>query len=279
MENLFAALRFTEDPNLADNVYWYLCDFPVKEGDRVLAPVGAHNGLQFARVERVTAGTEQSAPYDMRLIKRIAAKFGARRFPLDCARNCRELGGVRTDGKRFTRFGAFLRSDFPAYMREKDAETLQSYGVTALIDLREEKERQKGETAQNFFSVCSCPMAAEGFDYLTFSESAGLRSALRICARTDGCVLFGCTAGKDRTGVLAAFLLLCAGVRAESVTEDFFLSERFVGETKGEQRKQAFSDFLQAVHRTGVAEYLRGLGLCDSETERIKQKLIGYYGR
>ena len=102
----FAALRFTEDENIADRVYRYRADFAVKAGERVLAPVGSHDRLQCARVERVLEAKEEDAPYDVRLIKYVRAPLGARSFVWE-GRTCLELGGVRYDGKRFTRFGAF----------------------------------------------------------------------------------------------------------------------------------------------------------------------------
>lgn len=99
---LFAALRFTEDPNLRDRVYWYISTIPVEENERVLAPVGPHDRLQCARVERVSRGTEE--PYPAALCKRVAAKYGAR----EIAHGCFELGGVRYDDRHYTRFGHIL---------------------------------------------------------------------------------------------------------------------------------------------------------------------------
>lgn len=102
----YAALRFTEDENIADRVYWYRCGFAVQAGERVLAPVGSHDRLQCARVERVLEAKEADAPYDPALLKDVAAPYGARTFLWE-GRLCKELGGVRYDAKRFTRFGVF----------------------------------------------------------------------------------------------------------------------------------------------------------------------------
>lgn len=97
---LFAALRFTADENLAERVYWYISPFPVKEGERVLAPVGPHDKLQCARVER-TASLTEKAPYPPVLCKRILAKYGER----EVKEGVFDLGGVRYDGRHFTRLG------------------------------------------------------------------------------------------------------------------------------------------------------------------------------
>lgn len=45
--------------------------------------------------------------------------------------------------------------------------------------------------------------------------------ALRVMAYRDGAVLFHCAAGKDRTGVVAAFALEVAGVTREAIVADY----------------------------------------------------------
>ncbi len=128
MKRLFAALRFCGDKNIADKVYWYLCGFAVSSGERVLAPVGAHNRLQCARVEQTKETDEQNAPYDMRLIKKVAAKYGARGRRLGGFVS-RDLGGVRYDNKHYTRYGVFLLSE----SAPPETERLKSrYGVLPL---------------------------------------------------------------------------------------------------------------------------------------------------
>ena len=109
MKRDFAALRFTADSNLSDRVYWYLTEFALSQGERVLAPVGVHDRLQEARVEKTLSAEERDAPYDLRLIKKVAAKYGARKLVLDGA-ELLEFGGVRYDEKHFTPFGRLLLS-------------------------------------------------------------------------------------------------------------------------------------------------------------------------
>ena len=120
----FAALRFTEDENLRGRVYWYLIGFPAEEGEEVLAPVGPHDRLQKARVERLLSACEEDAPYDVRFIKRAAAKYGERTVDVDGV-PCLEFGGVRCDGRHFTRFGVLLSAE----------ETPDLHGLGAYADL------------------------------------------------------------------------------------------------------------------------------------------------
>lgn len=128
MTRTFAGLRFSGDPNLSDKTYWYLCAFPVKAGDAVLAPVGVRNKLQAAAVERTLAAEERDAPYDLRLIKEVAAPLGARKLMAD-GREFLEFGGVRYDEKHFTPFGKLLW----AKTAPEKAEELHAYGVQKIF--------------------------------------------------------------------------------------------------------------------------------------------------
>ncbi len=128
MKRLFCALRFTEDENLAGRTYWYVCDFPAEEGESVLAPVGSRNGLQRAVVERIKLCEERDAPYDMRLIKRVEARAGERLLTADGVR-CVELGGVKYDAKRYTRFRRVLVSE----QIPQRTEELKAYGVARIL--------------------------------------------------------------------------------------------------------------------------------------------------
>jgi len=129
---LFAALRFIEDENISDRVYWYLSERTCSAGELVLAPVGARSRLQLARVERTLSCEAQDAPYDMRLIKRVEAAYGERR-PVFGGMPCTEFGGLKYDGKRYTRFRRILvAEDCPPYSQETERE-LRAYGAETFI--------------------------------------------------------------------------------------------------------------------------------------------------
>lgn len=106
----FAALRFTEDVRLSDRVYWYLTDLDVKEGEAVLAPVGAHDRLQKARVEKTLKADDAHAPYPVALIKRVAARAGEREKEIRGV-PCLDFGGVLYDDRHYTRFGRLYRAE------------------------------------------------------------------------------------------------------------------------------------------------------------------------
>lgn len=129
----FAALRFVGDPNLSDRAYWYLAEFPLSAGERVLAPVGVHDKLQCALVERTVRAEESAAPYDLRLIKRVTAKLGARKLVAG-ENEFLEFGGVRYDEKHFTPFGRVLL----ARRESSGLDGISAYGFTKQLDMRDE---------------------------------------------------------------------------------------------------------------------------------------------
>ena len=61
---------------------------------------------------------------------------------------------------------------------------------------------------------------------------------LRLCQKNkEGCILFHCADGKDRSGLAAALLLLMLGVDKETVIEDYLKSNENT-KVKGERREK-----------------------------------------
>ena len=72
--HMFVSVEFPDDPNVAGNTYWYLCEYDgVDIGTYVVAPLGSHNRLQIGVVRRVLFAEEAFAPYPLSRIKRIEA--------------------------------------------------------------------------------------------------------------------------------------------------------------------------------------------------------------
>lgn len=128
MKRLFVALRFAEDKNISDRMYWYLSEFPLSLGERVLAPVGMHDRIQCAVVERTLEAEENDAPYDIRLIKRVEARAGARKLVAG-GEELLEFGGIKYDEKHYTRFGQLLLA-----RQMPDRAALDGLGVTKVSE-------------------------------------------------------------------------------------------------------------------------------------------------
>lgn len=146
MTEHFASLRFFEDERISDKLYWYLSGFRLREGEEVLAPVGMHNRLQRAVAERVLDADRGHAPYDLRFIKRVEARYGERRLVFgNCV--CFELGGLRYDEKRYTRYRRIL---FSAQIPdEEELKKLRAYGVAEVLTGSAEELVRRGALAEH----------------------------------------------------------------------------------------------------------------------------------
>jgi hypothetical protein len=133
-KDFYAAIRFLDDENLVDRVYWYRSDFSLAVGELVLAPVGIHDRLQLARVERTIWAEEREAPYDIRLVKSLAEKYGCRKMVVGRL-TCYEAGGVKYDDRHYTRLKRVLVSPFCGEPTDEERESLKDYGVTEILPI------------------------------------------------------------------------------------------------------------------------------------------------
>ncbi len=159
-----------------------------------------------------------------------------RRIPLSDTLNLRDLGGYAAKNGGITRWNAFLRSACPNSLSERDGEILRGLGVTDVIDLRgggNADEVMRGYEALPFIDVHRIPIGDESvpktasevpYGYLRMAEHCNIPQVFRILADSRGGVIFHCFAGKDRTGVVAAMLLMLAGVADEDIIADYTLT-------------------------------------------------------
>lgn len=156
------------------------------------------------------------------------------RLPLEGVVNARELGGFPTRSGAETQWHRFVRSDALTRATSDDVEFLRNYGVRAVLDLRGEDEAAKdpdvflGDDVAyaniSLFDINIADYEAARKKYpdgkfhassvydAMFENADAVRACMEFIADApEGCVLFHCVVGKDRTGVLAALLMLLAG--------------------------------------------------------------------
>ncbi|MCR6673978.1 MAG: tyrosine-protein phosphatase [Devosia ginsengisoli] len=134
-----------------------------------------------------------------------------------------------------------------------------------------------------------------------YAAAAALAQVLRIIADAPpGAVLFHCTAGKDRTGIVAALLLGIAGVEAALIVEDYALTARLIAPivadiTAGAVARGAdpasFQRLLASEPATmaaatlafitaefgSIAAYIERIGLTPITIERLRNRLVGEF--
>ncbi|MGH9079937.1 MAG: tyrosine-protein phosphatase, partial [Acidimicrobiales bacterium] len=169
-----------------------------------------------------------------------------RAVALDGCVNFRDLGGYRTGDGRSVRWRRLFRADGLNRLSEADRGVLTGLGMATVIDLRTVDEA----TTRGRFPVELVPVRYLDLpltDVLPSTEELpSWRQASYVASRYlemvtagapvltlaiealagDGSLpaVFHCSAGKDRTGVLAALILAFLGVPDETIVDDYVLS-------------------------------------------------------
>ena len=102
----------------------------------------------------------------------------SRKLPLPTVENCRDLGGIHTEQGRMVRPGLLVRSANLHDARHDDLETLAHRGISNVIDLRTDPERDlKPDRLLEDWSFYALP---------TFRETKALRLQLRDIVTRPG---------------------------------------------------------------------------------------------
>lgn len=170
-----------------------------------------------------------------------------RHWNLPNTHNVRDLGGYALPAGGTTKWRRILRADNLHHLDEQSRRTLTDAGLRLVVDLRNDREtstepnpfREHPGLAYVNVSLFGALAPIAMLD-TPFDMAARYRDALDQCgeplvdvlgqisAAPDGMVIFHCTAGKDRTGVVAALILSLAGVSDEDIIADYALTVRAV---------------------------------------------------
>jgi protein tyrosine/serine phosphatase len=237
--------------------------------------------------------------------------------------NVRDLGGLPTEDGGETRYGQVIRADSVRQLTDAGWKVVADYGVRTVVDLRGDYELRDDPPGELPFDVVHVPFMEANEDewdaivneiesaataapnameatrdvYLIFLDHFRLNAAagLRAVARApEGGVVVHCVGGKDRTGLLCAFLLQLANVRIEDIAADYALSEERLRPRQelwlAEAETEAERERLRRISRTppesmvgvfaelerrygGAKEFLRSTGLSDEDLELAAARL------
>ena len=163
---------------------------------------------------------------------------------LEAVHNFRDLGGYPTVTGQVTKWRTLFRADGLYRLTLQDAQTVIDLGVQTVIDLRTQKEVQTRGTFPvkqfpvNFHHLPiidatwndgDTPEIEDVVEFLVWAyremldhASEKFVDAIKLIAAQDVLpAVFHCAAGKDRTGVLAAFILSILGVPDEIISADY----------------------------------------------------------
>ena len=251
-------------------------------------------------------------PNDLSLTNEMMAAFKYNRLGmrppfrslLEETSNTRELGGhCAADGK-ITASCRLWRSDVPAVYSAADAEKLRNNGFGVLIDMRTDEEIRDKKCAYDnedldfeyfHFRITEGSKPPATFEevpdgYMKTAASSSMAKVLRTIAAAEKNVMFFCTAGKDRTGVLTAIILLACGIDRQTVIWDYSLSREYNGkklkkyleEHPGIDRRTVLADersmerFIEMFFEEygSIEKYFERMGLSADDLRRIRGKLL-----
>ena len=222
---------------------------------------------------------------------------------LQTTQNTRDLGGYHTRSGSFTRTGVLLRSDVQNYPSADDCRFLKEQGITTIIDMRSVKDTQRkpsGFAAKEGFTYFNFPIdegsgIPESVDevprsYMRIANAKEMVHIFRCIANAKTGVMFNCTAGKDRTGVVSAILLMHAEVGTADIIQDYVLTREYGRERLALVHQnfpeidmnivtpcEAFmSEFLRLFTEQygNTARYFNHLGLSAEEIALLRSKLV-----
>jgi protein-tyrosine phosphatase len=173
----------------------------------------------------------------------------SREINFDKIINCRDLGGYRVRGNRTVAWRRLFRSGYIHPMTDRDLRRLkEELKLTSVIDLRRNKRGQQKEVSLlnsagiKYFNTPFFGYQQEelNYNFTNMGEAFLFRvrhkeyakpiiAALEIIADPKNLpLLFHCGAGKDRSGVLAAFVLSILGIVDKDIINDYTLSAPYM---------------------------------------------------
>lgn len=189
--------------------------------------------------------------------------------------NFRDLGGYQTKDGRILKHNVLLRSGELSQVSHEDITILcNQYALQTVIDFRGTHEIQDAQDIQiQDVSIINIDIMKD-FDHdalglkdlvsqsnaldlkeamrilykemvLNESSQAGYRQFFEILLRQEqGALLFHCFAGKDRTGIAAAYILKMFGVHNDDIYNDYLLTNENRKEANAIIIKQALAQGL-----------------------------------
>lgn len=266
--------------------------------------------------------TATQAPQSANSNIKPLANDAQRVVPLEGAWNARTFAGLQGRNGPIPAM-AFVRTADLSRLTVADRDALAAAGVKLDIDLRTGDEEQQSHDVladdarfdyqrislmgtekmdlQKMMTQFPDSLGAAYVQWLGSNQPQFRQVFQRMAAQRDGAVLFHCTAGKDRTGIIAGILLDLAGVPRADIVHNYAVSAHYLeGQPKDSAmnvqmmalmkqhpeiaRKMAgmggtapenMDMFLDTLHQQygGAAGFLKAVGLSDAEIHSLQVRL------
>lgn len=236
-------------------------------------------------------------------------------IPFDGLFNSRDLGKMPLkDGKVFPE-KFVIRCDSPSNLTPDQCEKIKAYGVNRVIDLRSSLEVEhdgnpfKDMPGVDFYNIplfIGDPNKVDnptisflrthklGDFYVWVLEELGDKICevlRRISENKDGITLYHCAHGKDRTGIISAFLYLLAGASREHIIENYRCSYHFMKPIldpiianiepglkhilgSDQENMEILLDYIDSKYDGKIENYLLEQGMTSDEIKELRSRMI-----
>ncbi len=230
-----------------------------------------------------------------------------RLLQLENVSNIRDLGGYETQEGNFTKANKYIRSSVLSKLNNADYKYIVDYGVKIILDLRTDFEKHhapnclKNDSYFQYYEIDLFKDLGEaksmddkyhdmGDFYIALLEQMKeqiYKVFHLFLVHPYECILFHCTSGKDRTGLISALLLDLAGCYEYDIVKDY--SESF------ENNQTMYEELIKIIPKEdllsqplymmkllnhlyenyGSAQnYLLEIGFTSEEVEELKNNFI-----
>ncbi len=224
-----------------------------------------------------------------------------RMLKVESMTNIRDLGGYETQAGYYTKSHKFIRSTNPAKLTDDEKIYLYNYGIRVQIDLRSDFEvEQQPSSLINYRDIEYYNvnlMKAKDLNILpkeiaNYQDLAGFYIFMLEANKEQfkevfeifynhpyDAIMFNCSAGKDRTGVIAALLLDLAGCHEYDIVKDYSELEKLIDAKnhaflESEPRMMMkFFDYLRG-HYGSAKEYLVNCGMDEEKIIEVMENFI-----
>lgn len=203
---------------------------------------------------------------------------------LEGTHNTRDFGGLAVSGGT-VRAGMLYRSGALCFITPPDEARLRALGVQTVVDLRTPRERERDGLDRAGFAdtvphnywwpmTNSRGMGQEAYHYLIRENPEVLRQVFALLARRESYpVLFHCSAGKDRAGIISALVLELLGASREVILDDYLQSQR--NRAALVVNPEWIGEVFQAIEAGGgIRPFLAASGVTEEQMSEIARLLV-----
>lgn len=201
--------------------------------------------------------------------------------------NIRDFSYIRNNDNLKIKENSFLRSNNINEFEKKDIEKLQKkYNIKTILDLRDkievdnnpnnisnikyyniplfQKKSKKKNKVSNKQLVSKVPNIYE--TYMQMIESKDAKKQLKkilkvIMNKKNNCILFHCTYGKDRTGVVSLLILTMLNVDINIIKKDYLFSNQYMKDIA----KNKYKKYLEKTRNEEYAKQMQEVYLVKKE--------------